>query len=56
MPASELGHIAVQMLGAEFMEGAPVSAFQHRPKRLDPIGVDFSAHILPDAVLYGPVI
>ena len=44
------------MLRADLVEGALVSAFQHRPERLDPVGVGHAVDVLADAVLHGFVL
>ena len=42
----------MQMLGADFVEGALVSALEHGPERLYPVGVGHVAHVFGNRVLY----
>lgn len=48
-PASKGGHVAVQVLGAQPVEGAHDPAFQQCPEQLDAAGMGLASHILAGA-------
>ena len=50
LASGELGHVAVQMLGAELVERAHVRPLEHAPERFDPVGVGLPSDVLADAV------
>ena len=52
MPALKLAHVAVKMLDAELVISSDVTAFQHRPERLDPIGVCHPVNVPPCTVAH----
>jgi len=49
--AYELPDVAVKMLRADLVEGSAVSALQHGPEALDPVGVRLPPDIFGDGVL-----
>ena len=53
VPSGELVHVAVQVLFAQVVIGAMIAALEHRPERLDPVGVRHSVDIFADRVLDG---
>ena len=53
MTSSEFLDVAAQVLRAHVMIGAVVSALEHRPERLDAVGMGLIADVLADGVLDG---
>ncbi len=51
VPARELVHVPLEVLFAELVIRAVVSALEHRPEGFDAVRVRLTAHILFDAVL-----
>ena len=51
MFAREFGDVALQMLRADLVERSLVSAFQHRPERLDAVGARHAVDVLGNRVL-----
>ena len=51
MLAREFGDVALQMLRTDLVERSLVSAFQHRPERLDAVGVRHAVDVLGNRVL-----
>ena len=47
VPALELGHVPMQVLGTHLVIGPGVAPFQHRPEGLHAVGTGLFPHILP---------
>lgn len=52
VPARELRHVALQVLGAHAVVGAIQAALQQRPERFQTVGVRLAAHVLAHRVLH----
>ena len=52
MLTRKLLDVTVKMLGADLVKGSFVDAFEHRPERLDPVGVGHAVYVFCDRVLY----
>ena len=56
VPALELCHVAVKVLGAHAVEDADVGPLEHRPEALDPVGGDLASGELPETVAHALVV
>ena len=52
MLAGKFGDVALQVLRADLVERSLVSALEHRPERLDSVGVGHAVHVLAYRVLH----
>ena len=53
MLPSKLTNIAIKMFRTELVKGSHMSTLEHRPERLDSVGVSLASNILTNRVLDG---
>ena len=51
VPAGEIPHVAVQVLGRQFVVAPRVGTLQHRPERLDTLRVGLPPHVLAHGIV-----